>query len=45
MKSRHLEPPPMRYEWYRERSLRSLSRKEFIFVVKALLCDAKPEEG
>jgi hypothetical protein len=35
----------MRYEGYRERSLRSLSQKEFTFVIKALLYEAKPEEG
>jgi hypothetical protein len=35
----------VRYEDYRNRSLRSLSRREFAFVMKALLYDAKPEEG
>jgi hypothetical protein len=34
----------MRYEDYRGRSLRSLSRREFIFIVRSLLYEAKPEE-
>lgn len=33
------------YEDYRERSLRSLSKKEFAFIVKTLLYDARLEEG
>jgi len=32
------------YGDYRERSLRSLSKKEFAFIIKALLYDARPEE-
>jgi hypothetical protein len=35
----------MRYEGYRERSLRSLSEKGFAFIMKVLLHDARPEEG
>jgi hypothetical protein len=34
-----------RYEDYRDRSLRSLSKKEFVLVVETLLHYAKPEEG
>jgi hypothetical protein len=34
----------IRYEDYRNRSLQSLTKREFIFVVKTLLYDARPEE-
>jgi hypothetical protein len=33
----------VRYGDYRERSLRSLTMREFIFIVKSLLYDAEPE--
>ena len=35
----------MSYESYRNRSLKSLSKKEWNFVLKSLLYEAKPEEG
>lgn len=35
----------MHYGSYRDRSLRSLSKKEWNFILKSLLYNAKPEEG